>query len=67
MVNLFQVNMVKRLPGVTGKSYCHLVSCVATWVPCWLFKIHRGCVTPDILRSLAVTDQSTIIGLGNIR
>ncbi|KAG1890243.1 SNF2 family N-terminal domain-containing protein [Suillus subluteus] len=28
---------------------------------------HWGCVTPDILRSLAVVDQSTIIGFGNIR
>ncbi|KAG2129835.1 SNF2 family N-terminal domain-containing protein [Suillus bovinus] len=28
---------------------------------------HWGCVTPDILRSLAIVDQSTIIGFGNIR
>ncbi|KAG1816100.1 SNF2 family N-terminal domain-containing protein, partial [Suillus subaureus] len=28
---------------------------------------HWGCVTPDILRSLAVVDQSSIIGIGNIR
>ncbi|OAX42534.1 hypothetical protein K503DRAFT_847742 [Rhizopogon vinicolor AM-OR11-026] len=28
---------------------------------------HWGCVTPDILRSLAVTDQSSIVGFGNIR
>ncbi|KAG2055432.1 hypothetical protein BDR06DRAFT_911542 [Suillus hirtellus] len=28
---------------------------------------HWGCVTPDILRSLAVVDQSSIIGFGSIR
>ncbi|KAG1752940.1 SNF2 family N-terminal domain-containing protein [Suillus lakei] len=28
---------------------------------------HWGCVTPDILRSLAVVDQSSIIGFSNIR
>lgn len=56
------MNLAKPFPGVIGE---HLVSSATLLL--MRRQQHRGCVTPDILRTLAVTDLGSVAGFSSIK